>query len=765
MTKELSRDRTATERLPSSPGFLDRLWVRYGMAVVAVALGFLVRLPFAAEFGSSLAYITLSPAVMLAAVLGGFGPGLLATNLSVVATALWILSPVGQFRLEKSEDIVGLAVFMVTGVLMSAVVGLYRESRNRAAAFDRDEAIRETERRVRAIVYPLPSPARPARSDSRPSLPMRQFRRLLGLDVTFAIALILLAGVGVISYRTVTAAREADQEEDHAYTVIATWDQLLLSLREVEAGQRGFLVTGDGRYLTPYAEALGRVDQRVQSLRGLTRDNPREQLDSIESLIHRELSELQDLVTLRSTKGLQAARDAMMAGRAEPVADEIRRLVVLAQQAEAQRLKDRIAAQAMSTSRMIQSVVVGTVVSGILLALVYGLFKTEFGRRFRVGQELQVYQNHLQELVEARTRELRASEERLHKLNRTLMALSRSSQAQVRATDEASYTQDVCRLIVEDCGYAMVWIGFAAEDEAKSVRVAAFAGFEAGYLETLKLTWADTDRGRGPTGTAIRTATPSRCSNMRTDPKFAPWQEEALKRGYEASLALPLTAAGKAFGAITIYSREPDPFSDLEVKLLCGLADDLAYGIVTLRSRLARAQAEEALRRAKEEWERTFDAVPDLIAILDQDHRIIRANRTMAARLGTNPELCVGLSCYQCVHGTDGPPESCPHVLTIADGREHSAEVYEPRLGGDFFVTTTPLLDAAGQLLGTVHVARDITERKRAEEKLQRINEEMALFNEAAVGRELRMIEMKKEVNELCLRLGQPARYPMDIYE
>src|ERR1035437_6987226 len=118
--------------------------------------------------------------------------------------------------------------------------------------------------------------------------------------------------------------------------------------------------------------------------------------------------------------------------------------------------------------------------------------------------------------------ERKRAEEELHRLNRTLTALGRSSQAMMRAENEKAYLDQVCRIVVEDCGHAMVWIGYAENDPAKSVRPAAYSGFEEGYLETLQLTWADTDRGRGPTGTAIRTGKPAFCRNMLTDPSFSP---------------------------------------------------------------------------------------------------------------------------------------------------------------------------------------------------------------------------------------------------
>jgi two-component system cell cycle sensor histidine kinase/response regulator CckA len=125
-------------------------------------------------------------------------------------------------------------------------------------------------------------------------------------------------------------------------------------------------------------------------------------------------------------------------------------------------------------------------------------------------------------------------------------------------------------------------------------------------------------------------------------------------------------------------------------------------------------EAEKNLRRAKEDWEKTFDSVPDLIAILDNQHRIVRMNKAMAVRLGGNTDSS-GMTCYEHIHGTQGPIPLCPYLKTLADGQEHVVEVHEDRLGGDFLISTTPLCDAQGNLTATVHVARDITERKRQE--------------------------------------------------
>jgi PAS domain S-box-containing protein len=206
--------------------------------------------------------------------------------------------------------------------------------------------------------------------------------------------------------------------------------------------------------------------------------------------------------------------------------------------------------------------------------------------------------------------EHKRAEEQLRRLNRALKAQSDSSQALLHASDESAYLREVCHIVTEDCGHAMMWIGFAENDEDKTVRPAAYSGFEDGYVNKLKFTWdGDSEYGRGPTGNAIRTGQPSMCRNMLSDPLFVPWREEAIKRGYASSLVVPLLDDDGAFGVFSIYSREPDAFSSAEVRLLTELAADLSFGIRTLRLRAAHAAVEERVKRQAEMLRLSFDAI------------------------------------------------------------------------------------------------------------------------------------------------------------
>jgi PAS domain S-box-containing protein len=120
--------------------------------------------------------------------------------------------------------------------------------------------------------------------------------------------------------------------------------------------------------------------------------------------------------------------------------------------------------------------------------------------------------------------ERKRREQELRQLNRTLRALSNADHAMIQAGSEKELLNAACRIIVEDCGHPMVWIGLAGNDSDKTVVPVAQAGFEEGYLESVCITWSDSERGRGPTGTSIRTGAANVCRNMLTDPRMLPWR-------------------------------------------------------------------------------------------------------------------------------------------------------------------------------------------------------------------------------------------------
>lgn len=173
----------------------------------------------------------------------------------------------------------------------------------------------------------------------------------------------------------------------------------------------------------------------------------------------------------------------------------------------------------------------------------------------------------------------------LQRANRALKTLSAGNEALVHATSESELLQEVCRVIVDKGGYRMASVGFPQDDREKTIRLMAWAGVEDGYLTAIKHTWADNEQGQRPIARALRSGKFEIARGVVDHPAFAPVKDLVTRPGYVSNLALPLLDGNSVIGALSIHASEADAFDDAEVLLLQELAEDLAYGIVTLRTR------------------------------------------------------------------------------------------------------------------------------------------------------------------------------------
>jgi PAS domain S-box-containing protein len=131
-----------------------------------------------------------------------------------------------------------------------------------------------------------------------------------------------------------------------------------------------------------------------------------------------------------------------------------------------------------------------------------------------------------------------------------------------------------------------------------------------------------------------------------------------------------------------------------------------------------RKQAEEKLEQASKEWRTTFDSITDLISIHDKDNRILRVNKAVADLLKTTPKDLIGKFCHEVMHGTKEPPTYCPNQQTLRTGKPAVMETYNTNFEAYFHESASPLFSEKGEIIGSVNVARDITQQKRIEEQL-----------------------------------------------
>lgn len=309
--------------------------------------------------------------------------------------------------------------------------------------------------------------------------------------------------------------------------------------------------------------------------------------------------------------------------------------------------------------------------------------------------------------------ERKQAHEALQKSNRKLEILAESARLLLTSETPEKIVQAICEKVMMhlEC---QAFFNYLVEEGQERMRLNAYAGVPEEAAKGIE--WLDF--GVAVCGCVARDS----CRIIAEDIPNTTDERTKLVRslGIQAYACHPLIYQGKTIGTLSFGTRTRTHFSNEEIELMKAVTDLVATA-------MARKKAEESLVRAKEEWELTFDSVPDMIAILDNQHRILRVNKPMARRLGLKPEECVGLPCYKYVHGLSAPPSFCPHSRTLCDGREHFEEVHEDNIGGDFLVSTTPLRDRQDRMIGSVHVAHDITEQKKAEARIMSLNEQLRL--------------------------------------
>jgi PAS domain S-box-containing protein len=393
------------------------------------------------------------------------------------------------------------------------------------------------------------------------------------------------------------------------------------------------------------------------------------------------------------------------------------------------------------------------------------LLKQTMDREVKVGEHWYLQQLYLVSGTERiriyslKMDEQKKAQEALVKLNRHLRAISNSNQALMRAVDETTFTKEVCDIIIHDCNYALVWVGYAENDEKKSVTAAAHAGYDSEHVAELKLSWsADNERGRGPIGIVIRTGEPY-IFNLNSDPKFEPWQKELIKRGYAALAVFPLKGyGGKVFGVINICSKESDPFSEEEVKLLTELTNDFAYGISLLRLRKEKEGTDALVRKQAS----LIDLSPDAIIIRTPKSEITFWSEGAEKLYGWKSSEVIGKITHRLLNTQfSEPPRNIMQKLRF-EGKwvgelQHQTRNGQVVIVQSFWLATKTI---EGEISEIMESNVDISHQKEMQNKL----EEYAAHLEELVQertRELKDAERLTAIGETAGMVGHDLRNPL----
>jgi PAS domain S-box-containing protein len=316
------------------------------------------------------------------------------------------------------------------------------------------------------------------------------------------------------------------------------------------------------------------------------------------------------------------------------------------------------------------------------------------------------------------------------RLNRVLRTLSAANAALMRAGGEVELLESLCRVAVDEGAYRYAWVAYREDDEAGTVRPVASAGYGPGYQVGQDVTWHPTERGLGLVGTSLREGRTVVVPDLASDPASAPWREGARALGYVSGAAVPLCEGSQAFGALVIYSDARDAFGADEIALLEELAEDLAYGIGTLRARAIREAGEAERARLATAVEQTAESV----VITDPAATIVYVNPAFERTTGYTAAEVVGQNPRILQSGQVPPSLYADMWSTLAAGATWSGELVNRRKDGTTYIEEaliTPVVDARGAVGSYVAVQRDVTRERALEAREVRRGRERAVIADA----------------------------------
>ena len=235
---------------------------------------------------------------------------------------------------------------------------------------------------------------------------------------------------------------------------------------------------------------------------------------------------------------------------------------------------------------------------------------------------------------------------------RMLKIMSEANAALVATKTENDLLTEYCRIAVETGGYRMAWIGYADGGPDKRVLTIVHHGHEEGYLGLAEITWAEGERGNGPTGRAIRTGQVQITEDISVDPAMAPWRTEALMRGYQSAIALPFEHPEGTMACLTIFGATCDVWPEPERRLLQGIVVDLAFGITTLQTAIDKAKYQERLRVSLEQTIQVIAGTIDQRDSYTAGHqrRVANLCSRIAKELGLSADRIHGLHLAAIIH-------------------------------------------------------------------------------------------------------------------
>jgi CheY-like chemotaxis protein/signal transduction histidine kinase/CHASE3 domain sensor protein len=447
---------------------------------------------------------------------------------------------------------------------------------------------------------------------------MQMLARRSIFTISFAVALAIFASIGWLTSLNMLDIKKSGDLETHTYFVMHEWDDLLSALKDAETGQRGFLITGDEKYLEPYQNSLAVIAENRAAVRNITKDNPLQQklLDRVEPLIEKKMQILKAAIETRRTQGSLPDTKSLALDSGKIAMDDIRRLVAEGQVAEKLLLEKRTAAKQKSIDDTLLALKVGGSVGLAILVVIFALLNKEIGQRSKAEAEL-ISRN--KELEDNRDRE-RVQDWIKTGINELYTKLRVDKPLGAIASDTLGFLSSYLK-----AGASALYL-FEEQTETLGLAASYALARREGSNGTIRL-------GEGLAGEAAREKKPIGLNNIPHD--YLPIGSALGGAVPRSVLALPLLHDKRLVGVMEFGSF--NEFSGPELDFLNQAAEILAIAISVNQTRqrvnelLQQSQVqEEELRVQQEELQASNEELEERAQLLEQQREQIQVkNREM----------------------------------------------------------------------------------------------------------------------------------------
>jgi signal transduction histidine kinase len=738
---------------------LARPLTRYAMAAVVVASSFLLRFGIIHFIGAELPpFIFLYPAVMMAAVLGGLGPGLVATALGVLGTDYLVLPPVHHFAISRASDALSLTVFAAMGVLMSLLAERHQRSQRAIAAYKSEMALREAEGLYRNLfnsmdegfcIIEMIFDAEGKAVDYRFLEINAAFEKQTGMHDAVGKRMREIAPsheeFWFDTYGAIALSGEPAQFIQKAEALSRCYD--IRAYRVGEPAQRHVAVVFNDISVRMREEAHIRQLNRVYSV-----------LSDINQTIVREKDSqamLEAACRIAVEKGQFRMAWIGMADPATGVLEPVASSGVIDDYLH--RVKIDLQDPKTATGPAARCFHTGE--HAFCNDIEHELYRPwmsyalELGYRSLAsfplrcdGQVVGVFNLYANELAffdEEETKLLdelamdisfalevarneknrRRAEQHVRKLNRVYAVLSGINETIVREKDSQAMLEAACRIAVDKGQFLMAWIGMA-DSETHALTPIASSGEVGDYLDRVQLGLLDPARSAGPSGRCFLSGEHAVCNAIEEDPRLAPWRDDALKMGYRSFASFPLKVDAQPVGIFNLYSSELAFFDEDEIKLLDELAMDIGFALEVNRHEEDRRKADEELRSRTAFFEAQVNSALDGILVVDSGGTKILQNQRMNELLKIPPQIVQDpddAHQVQFVKTVVKNPIQFEEKVNHLNSHPEEVDRDEVELidGTILERYSYPVRDQALKLHGRIWTFRDITERRQLEEQFR----------------------------------------------